>query len=239
MRKPINPSFEEFWSEMRGRLTWFGFGLLWRVPAAVLASGFVVQLWYCLDMWSVQHALACKDLQNPLGMLERFSHSMLPLALFACALIVFLYMIGIEWGAYKQNEPSHFTHRTWRCGSYLWIQKWKQELFRKKRRVGQIQIEAEELDSNHYRVQGGFAEREMLTYVKRWVGWWNKPRRADDQGMSWVLFVRNGDQVHVDLERDVDQPGVWTMRTIFYEWDGRKNPPRRVQTHITEFVPQE
>lgn len=238
MGKSVEPAFREFWREMSGRLIRFWLGLLWRANLLVLIIGVVAQFLNCMEPSPtiVYHAFACKDLQNPLEVLKSFGHSKLPLAISAGVTIIFGYMLGVEWGEYSKDKPSNFTHGTWRCESPAWMLKWKQKLLQRNKRIGQVEVVARDAGTNRYYIQGEFTEDEIRVHAKRFVGWWHKPIRSDELGMHWHLFIRNGDEVQVNLKRNA-QSGAWSMRVEFYEWAGRRNPAQLVQAHVTEFMP--
>lgn len=224
-----------FWKESRRYLIEFALSMLWRLPVAVLFGAVLTRLLQCHAASENMQKLACADLSNPLGMLER-AGSAVPILLISY-FIVLLAMTYAEWDQFRKDRPSYFTHGTWNREGYRGTTTRQKELRQEKISIAQKQFSVKHIDKAHSQIQGSFTEDDVKAYAKRFAGWWNRPKLKEASCTRWEILIRNGNEVHIQLERDVDHLGVWLMRTQFLEWAGRAAPARLKQAHVAEFVP--
>lgn len=225
-----------FWLESRIHLIEFSLSMLWRLPLAVLFGAFLTRLLQCYISSQELQDLACADLSNPIGIFLR-SVNAAPIVLISYVLLV-LGMIYAEWDQFCKDKPSYFTHGTWNREGYRGTTTRQKELRQEKLSIAKKQIDVQHFDEAHSRIQGAFTDGDVKTYVKRFAGWWNKPKLKDQYCIRWEILIRNGNEVHIQLERDIKRVGIWRMRTQFLEWAGRANPALLKQEHLMEFLPE-
>jgi hypothetical protein len=236
MKVARNPTFGDFWHEAGRRYLRFCLTMAAYLPLAILAGMFAARALQCYFHIDNIVAIACADLSRPAEMLDRWFR-LLP-EIYLLIPIVFFAALYLEWDKYVKDEPSYFTHGTFWCQSKPWMLHWKRQFSEKTIYLGGVAWQTVEVAPGHRLAQGGFSAKAMRDYAKKLAGWWNKPKESTTNHTHWCILIRNGDEVHIHLQQESGEPATWTLRTEFYQWAGRKNPPTLVETQITEFVPQ-
>ncbi len=236
MKVTRDPTFGDFWHEVRRSYLRFCLTMTAYLPLAILAGMFASRALQCYLHVDNIVEVACADLSRPAEMLDRWVR-LLP-EIYLLMPIVFFAALYLEWEKYLKDEPSYFTHSKSCEGPPGYTRRLK-VVSGSKLEIERTALEAEEIASGHRRYKGAFTEEQLLRYLRRkFVRTENKPLADTSDHIQWRIRQNNGNEVCVDLRKISDAPTTWALRTEFYQWAGRKNPPALVETHITEFVPQ-
>lgn len=230
------PTFDDFWHETRRPYIRFCLTMAVYLPLAILAGMFAARALQCYLHVDNIVAVACADLWHPRGMFDRWLH-LLP-EIYLLMPVVLIAALYLEWDKYRKDEPSYFTHGTFWCEGYRGTTTRQKELQLDTSNIGRARVDALVLGKHHRRFTGDFSTDQLQRYLREYIGWWNKPKSVSEAQKSWRILIRNGDEVHIHLQQGLQEPTTWTLRTEFYQWTGRKNPPTLVETHVTEFVPK-
>ncbi len=151
---------------------------------------------------------------------------------------ILLAVLYLEWDKYKKDEASWFTHGKGCEGppGYTRRLKW---VMAASWDIDAHTLVAVEMGECHKRYEGQFSEDALLREIRRkFARSENKPTEDTETSIRWRIVQNNGREVHIHLQRQPIEPVTWVMTTQFYEWAGRRQPPRLAQTHTTEFVLQ-
>lgn len=197
--------------------------------AVVLALGLK-----CLGGSEPHSTIACGVLKTPQRILWDLLLNLywiLALTLIPLSLILYL-----EWRKYKEDKPSGFTHE-WGCEGppgFTRRLQWVQTDFFE---INGIRIHCELIFKEHRRYAVGMEEDQLMKYLRRrFVRTENKPIEDTEFHTRWRIVQNTGTEVHVRLSRPSINPSTWRMETEFYEWAGRRQPPKLTATYITDFV---
>lgn len=152
--------------------------------------------------------------------------------------IIHLSVLYLEWDKYKKDEASWFTHGKGCEGppGYTRRLKW---VMAASWDIDAHTLVAVDMGERHKRYEGHFSEDALLREIRRkFARSENKPTEDTETSIRWRIIQNNGREVHIHLQRQPLEPVTWVMTTQFYEWVGRRQPPRLAQTHTTEFVVQ-
>lgn len=235
-----NPSDERSFADF-----WKGFGptylavclrVAWQLPLAVLVAGFLARMLQCYGSDVVKREIACAALSRPWGMVLSWV-DFIPYV-FLLMPIGLLPILYLEWLKYRKDEPSAFTHGGWSIEGPPGYTRRLKQVGADTFELAGMSLRAQVLAENHRRFEGDFSEAVLLNQLRRkFARTDNKPVVDSKDHLAWKITQSSGTQVHIDLHRHPQaDPPVWTMRTEFYEWAGRKNPPKLARTYVTEFV---
>lgn len=239
MSKPSDErSFAVFWGEFGRTYLAVCLRVAWQLPLAVLVAGFLARLLQCYGSEEVKREIACAALNHPWAMVLSWVE-FIPYV-FLLMPIGVLPILFLEWLKYRKDEPSAFTHGRWTHPNRPWT------LANLKRLADNIPwrdqkgLEAHKINDFHSRITGNLTEADAIrfgkSFVKRLTTFMPKPDEQTADRLHWRIRVVSGDELDVLLSRSHVGSVTWTLRVEFYEWAGRKNPPRLAHTYITEFV---
>jgi hypothetical protein len=237
MSKPSDErSFAVFWGEFGRTYLAVCLRVAWQLPLAVLVAGFLARLLQCYGSEEVKREIACAALSHPWAMFLSWVE-FIPYV-FLLMPIGLLPILFLEWLKYRKDEPSAFTHGGWKIEGPPGYARRLKEVGAETFAVAGVPVQARVLAENHRRIEGDFSEAMLLDHLRRkFARIDNKPLVDSKDHLVWKITQSSGTEVHIDLQRHpTTDPPVWTMRTEFYTWAGRKNPPRLAHTYITEFV---
>lgn len=231
-----NRSFSAFWQWIWPHYRKACFRTLVGVPVASLAAITLRNALVCYAIWDGDSATACIALRDPRSALGEI------FAVWWVVLFVIAAMLSqallLEWLKYLKDEPSAFTHGGWRIEGHPGYTRRLKEVGADTFELAGMSLRAQVLAENHRRFEGDFSEAVLLNQLRRkFARTDNRPVVDSKDHLAWKITQSSGTQVHIDLHRHPQaDPPVWTMRTEFYEWAGRKNPPKLARTYVTEFV---
>jgi hypothetical protein len=235
-------SFGEFWGEIRRPFALGSIKTLVLFPVAVLIAIPVVQVFQCVGWMGneSQRITVCAELLNPTVLISNIMAFVPTLLKGTLAALpwVFLAVLYLEWDKYKKDEASWFTHGKGCEGppGYTRRLKW---VMAASWDIDAHTLVAVEMGERHKRYEGQFSEDALLREIRRkFARSENKPTEDTETSIRWRIVQNNGREVHIHLQRQPIEPVTWVMTTQFYEWAGRRQPPRLAQTHTTEFVLQ-
>lgn len=230
-------SFSDFWSEI-GRSFLIAalkakLYFLITLPVLVILFRWV----QCKGWWGYSEPLksqACVDMAHTFLYWTRILVDF-PKVFLPGFVIVLLAILYLEWDKYKKDRPSDFTHG--KCEGppgYTRRLKWVNASLWD---IAGQSIPAIDFGNQRKRYEGAFSEDELLSSLRRkFARTENKPVEDSESLIRWRIVQNNGQEVHIDLQRQDAQPTYWVMTTKFHEWAGRNLPPRLVDIHHTEFV---
>lgn len=239
MTKPSNErSFADFWREFGPTYLAVCLRVAWQLPLAVLVAGFLARMLQCYGSDVVKREIACAALSRPWAMVLSWV-DFIPYV-FLLMPIGLLPILYLEWLKYRKDEPSAFTHGGWTSPNRPWTLANLQRLSDNVAWRDQEGLEIQKLGEFHSRVLGKLTEEEAIrlakSFVKRLTTFMPKAQENAGNSLRWRIRVMSGDELDVLLFRTQHQAVIWTLRVEFYEWAGRKNPPKLARTYVTEFV---
>lgn len=232
------PSFSLFWVEHRKHVISYTIKFIWAFPLILLLGGFLTMAIHAIfPPDEVFGFYKFRDLlvkQNWVDLYPRFLYGVF-LGYVICLPIIHLSVLYLEWDKYKKDRPSDFTHG--KCEGppgYTRRLKWVNASLWD---IAGQSIPAIDFGNQRKRYEGAFSEDELLSSLRRkFARTENKPVEDSESLIRWRIVQNNGQEVHIDLQRQDAQPTYWVMTTKFHEWAGRNLPPRLVDIHHTEFV---
>lgn len=227
--------FYLFWQEHKKYVLSGTIRIIWALPLALILGGALT-----LVLNEVLHSAGLYELSD--FALKKTWVDVYPRFLYGVFLgyviglpIYLLSVLYLEWDKYKKDKPSDFTHGK-REGPPGYTRRFKWVNASLWDIAGQA-IPAIDLGNQLKRYEGAFSEDELLSSLRRkFARTENKPIEDSESLIRWRIVQNNGQEVHIDLQRQDAQPTYWVMTTKFHEWAGRNLPPRLVDTHHTEFV---
>lgn len=230
--------FDSFWQEHKKNALTYTIRIIWQWPLALICGGILTLIIY--EAFPSPGRYQLEDLFHKQTWLDFY-----PRLLYAIFLgyivglpISHLAILFLEWLKYRKDEPSAFTHGGWKIEGPPGYARRLKEVGAETFAVAGEPLQVHVLAENHRRIEGDFSEAILLDHLRRkFARTDNKPLVDSKDHLVWKITQSSGTEVHIDLQRQPQaDPPVWTMRTEFYEWAGRKNPPRLAHTYITEFV---
>lgn len=233
-------SFRQFWSEVGNSFLYASLKSIILLIPAIFVASLVLVIFACLNSSDIRNDSNCSMLMSPKELFHTTGYALPHLfkIIFAGAPPILLGVLYLEWDRYKKDEASWFTHGKGCEGPPGYSRRLKLMQGTALSMGGKV-YEAAVIDENHKRYAGVFSEEELLRYVRRqYARSENKPLHDSPERLDWAIRQNNGTEVHIELRRLEKTPTQWVMVTRFYEWAGRRQPPRLAQTHTTEFVLQ-
>ena len=234
MRQAEFPSWEEFWKESGTAFLKASGKSLALFPVAVFFAVLVSLVFECIGGPDQRSEIACAVARAPMRIFLDIAgelHWILPIMTIPLPGILYL-----EWCKYKEDKPSGFIYLKVRNEVTWWVARRRKQLMADSLILGGHSFDAVEVKDRFRRFTGPFSEPALQKYFTSFVGTWKKPIKEREGHQRWRILIRNGDEVHINVRRQSSEPLTWVMTVEFFNWNGRRQPAKLAETHVTEFV---
>jgi hypothetical protein len=155
--------------------------------------------------------------------------------------IVLLAILYLEWDKYKKDKPQGFGvygMRTAPNGG--WLLSNFERIVSGKAWEKFAGVELHKVSDSENHLRGHFTDQEIINMVKavtkRFTSFLRKPTIETNCCIEWHIHANSGEEVKLRLERRLGASQIWILIASRFDWVGRNQPPRLVETHHTEFV---
>lgn len=237
-------TFREFWAEVKTPFLWVCIKVFTRLPVAIIAAIVVIRAMQCAGWMGDEsdRAVACAEILVPKVLVANI-FAFLP-KLFIMMLVglpwLLLGALYLEWNQYKKDQPPGFGvygMRTAPNGG--WMRLNFNRLVTGKAWEEYDNVQLNRISDSENQLGGNFSDHKILAMTqavsKRFTSFLRHPTIESAECIEWHIHARSGEEVRLRLEQTAKERQAWVLTACLYEWTGRKQPARLIQTHVTRF----
>ena len=241
---PQAKTFRDFWAEVKTPFLRDCVKIFIRLPVAIVAAIVVIRAMQCAGWMGDEsdRAVACAEIWAPKVLASNIVNFLPKLFMLMVVGLPWLLLGGLylEWDKYKKDKPHGFGvygMRTAPNGGWMRLNFDRLVTGKAWEKYDDVQLNKISDSENH--LCGHFTDQEVMVMVKavsrRFTSFLRKPTVENAQCIEWHIHANSGEEVRLRLEPVATDKLPWVLTAYLYEWAGRKQPARLIQTHVTRF----